>query len=401
ICIYVYICLCGTHKSTKANETKKKQMNGMENMEPITSDVDENESSDNEYQTEENTLHKIACYVDVEVGIEHIFDSFGRGVGSYVLVPNPHNNDSQYCVSLVVHTKRGLQTFAIALVNKKEGVYFRLSSHKSKDFADFNQMIFFLSTKENLLFTYPIPRVHVQDKTGLSTCLSLSTGESAANSSPTGNDGDMLVALFDFKESKERELEFEMGDQIRLIRKDNSGWWLGKLDKTGDIGWFPSEFTAPITVPTSNRNCASFTSEIHSCVSQQASYSSSSSTSNTAPSLTLASHSSRPSDRNPNRDLKIFKSIESNLLSPSSDPRHGASTFIDRNYYVISYHDLKNKNFDETIDKQHLELRYFEYNRQMYLSDLEFQELFQCSRREFSALPVWRQKQRKKALELF
>eukprot|EP01084_Bolivina_argentea_P209214 356423_1 len=50
------------------------------------------------------------------------------------------------------------------------------------------------------------------------------------------------------------ELRFSIGDNIILHAKHESGWWLGKLVKTGAVGWFPPDSVVPINaVPSTHK----------------------------------------------------------------------------------------------------------------------------------------------------
>jgi len=60
-------------------------------------------------------------------------------------------------------------------------------------------------------------------------------------------EGHILIAKFDYNQEGQEELSFHIGDKIVLMDKDESGWWLGKLDKTGVVGWFAPKLTTPVT----------------------------------------------------------------------------------------------------------------------------------------------------------
>ena len=48
------------------------------------------------------------------------------------------------------------------------------------------------------------------------------------------------VALYDFDKEREEDLEFNRGDMIEILEKNDSGWWIGRI---GDrIGTFPFNF---------------------------------------------------------------------------------------------------------------------------------------------------------------
>lgn len=57
--------------------------------------------------------------------------------------------------------------------------------------------------------------------------------------------GDVLIAISDYTEGEAAELCFLTGDKIILEEKDESGWWKGKLDRTGEVGWFAHSYVKP------------------------------------------------------------------------------------------------------------------------------------------------------------
>jgi len=77
------------------------------------------------------------------------------------------------------------------------------------------------------------------------------------------NEGDTLIARYDYTEGGAEELGFQIGDKIILQAKDESGWWLGKLDKTGVVGWFAPDLVVPLNEKLENEeanatNCTKF-----------------------------------------------------------------------------------------------------------------------------------------------
>jgi len=50
------------------------------------------------------------------------------------------------------------------------------------------------------------------------------------------------------------ELAFSVGDKIILQAKDESGWWLGKLDQTGVVGWFAPDLVVPLNESEPNND---------------------------------------------------------------------------------------------------------------------------------------------------
>eukprot|EP01102_Stenamoeba_stenopodia_P002402 TRINITY_DN12221_c0_g1_i1.p1 TRINITY_DN12221_c0_g1~~TRINITY_DN12221_c0_g1_i1.p1 ORF type:complete len:853 (-),score=167.69 TRINITY_DN12221_c0_g1_i1:79-2637(-) len=50
----------------------------------------------------------------------------------------------------------------------------------------------------------------------------------------------LVTAKYDYTAGTERELSFKAGDKIMVLKKYESGWWLGELD--GKIGHFPASY---------------------------------------------------------------------------------------------------------------------------------------------------------------
>jgi len=50
-----------------------------------------------------------------------------------------------------------------------------------------------------------------------------------------------VVALFDYQGTDEAELSMKKGDRIKVIKKDDGGWWQGELK--GKTGLFPCNYT--------------------------------------------------------------------------------------------------------------------------------------------------------------
>jgi len=67
---------------------------------------------------------------------------------------------------------------------------------------------------------------------------------------PAGGGGDAeewAKATDDFQPSDERELGFKAGDYIRILAKDQNGWWSGELN--GRLGFVPSTYLEPCAKP--------------------------------------------------------------------------------------------------------------------------------------------------------
>ncbi|ETO21897.1 hypothetical protein RFI_15305 [Reticulomyxa filosa] len=117
--------------------------------------AEDDDSSDDEFQAESNALHKVSCYIDSDdINTEDIFVRFGRGVGSYVIIPAQQNDKSQYNVTLVVHTQQGLKQYPIGLVNKKGGVHFRLTVNSNNNNQQPTTIIITITTITYLFLCY-------------------------------------------------------------------------------------------------------------------------------------------------------------------------------------------------------------------------------------------------------
>ncbi len=65
--------------------------------------------------------------------------------------------------------------------------------------------------------------------------------ERAADKGASDAKPDLLVrALARYVGTEVGELSIDVGDIIRVLRKDESGWWEGECK--GRMGWFPSNF---------------------------------------------------------------------------------------------------------------------------------------------------------------
>ena len=45
----------------------------------------------------------------------------------------------------------------------------------------------------------------------------------------------IVIALYDYVPTEDSQLQFKTGDEIRVIKKDQSGWWDGILNN--ERGW--------------------------------------------------------------------------------------------------------------------------------------------------------------------
>lgn len=56
----------------------------------------------------------------------------------------------------------------------------------------------------------------------------------------------IFVALYSYKGRTENEMSFKKGDLLHVIGNDNSNWWQAKHADTGQAGWIPSNYVAPM-----------------------------------------------------------------------------------------------------------------------------------------------------------
>jgi hypothetical protein len=51
-----------------------------------------------------------------------------------------------------------------------------------------------------------------------------------------------VIALYDYKAQRSDELNFNKGDDIRVLVKENDNWWMGELIRTKQEGYFPAGY---------------------------------------------------------------------------------------------------------------------------------------------------------------
>eukprot|EP01084_Bolivina_argentea_P084050 152115_1 len=179
------------------------------------------------------------------------------------------------------------------------------------------------------------------------------------------NEGDTLIARYDYNQGGVEELAFNIGDQIILQAKDESGWWLGKLCKTGVVGWFAPDLVVPLNDDDDEEE------------------------------TTTTATTTKPK-KSPKQGKKKKKTNtkSNNKTSTNHSNQNGGSTGSEPDI-VISYKDMKIKKFgahENAIDKTKLEL---------YLSNKEFYQIFKMTRSEFAAKPGWKQRNIRKDKGLF
>ena len=66
---------------------------------------------------------------------------------------------------------------------------------------------------------------------------------------------DKHVAKYDFTGTTDIELHFKKGNVIRVLEKEDNGWWQGMCQ--GQVGWFPESYVDPtpikVAVETTHR----------------------------------------------------------------------------------------------------------------------------------------------------
>ena len=229
--------------------------------------------------------------------------------------------------------------------------------------------------------------------------------------------------------------------------QDESGWWLGKLEKTGVVGWFAPDLVVPLDeqiTPAastttngngnasngskSNGNKSAFTfGDNKSNNSKSKTKSKTKSKNNpTSPksappkkasppkgskkkasppkgssSTKTKSHSKKPSaPSGPKKKASPPKGSKKSSKSPPKKNGNGnastassAADVGDEPSVTIPYGKLKAKQFGGVdVDKAKLET---------YLSNEEFFAQFKMSRAEFASKPAWKQRNMKKAAGLF
>ena len=172
-------------------------------------------------------------------------------------------------------------------------------------------------------------------------------------------EGDILVARFAYTTGGSEELSFQVGDHITLIDKDGSGWWLGKLEKSGVVGWFAPDLTAPLKnalspkSPSKNQNISNNqTNSNQSNASNRGGVASMKpQTNNITPKTTR----NQPT----NTQSHAQKTVSSANTGTPASPRNagGGKWWISPVLY--SFDDLKNKRYGDDVNAQKLEVLFF------------------------------------------
>jgi hypothetical protein len=208
------------------------------------------------------------------------------------------------------------------------------------------------------------------------------------------NEGDTLVARYDYEEGGAEELAFNIGDKIILQAKDESGWWLGKLEKTGVVGWFAPDLVVPLDeqiTPAEWNNKSSFSFQENSNAGTG-----SKQQKNTKSKSVKDGKKGKGKKAAPPKGTSNKTKSKKNVAAPPKKKNANAeakSFDMDEPSVVVSYKKLKAKQYGKAkVDKTQLEV---------YLSNKEFWEIFKMSRAEFAKKPGWKQRNLKKDKGLF
>merc|ERR1712083_440664 len=220
----------------------------------------------------------------------------------------------------------------------------------------------------------------------------------------------MGIARYDYTEGGTEELSFQIGDKIILQAKDESGWWLGKLDKTGVVGWFAPDLVVPLNEKLENEkenesdSKFKFDEQNGSKNEDKTQTQTQESTTNGAVKKKTAPPKSEKKTKKTSISRKDTKPKKPSAPKKKAQPpkKSKSKSKIKKEDEkieivsvdepepadIISYEDLKKKNFGNIdVNKKKLE---------DYLCNKEFIQIFKMSRTEFAKKPAWKQRNMKK-----
>ncbi|KAN0025287.1 hypothetical protein ACTFIU_003547 [Dictyostelium citrinum] len=97
----------------------------------------------------------------------------------------------------------------------------------------------------NNVMTTPPPQPIQLNTTGSAPQppISLSKNDNSINNNSSGGSGEIVRALYDYNATEENEISFKANALIKVVLRDESGWWQGMVIGESDrIGVFPSNF---------------------------------------------------------------------------------------------------------------------------------------------------------------
>ncbi|OXB74243.1 UNVERIFIED_CONTAM: hypothetical protein H355_011695 [Colinus virginianus] len=67
-----------------------------------------------------------------------------------------------------------------------------------------------------------------------------------AHSSITGGGVTLFIALYDYEARTEDDLSFQKGEKFHIINNTEGDWWEARSLSSGDAGYIPSNYVAPV-----------------------------------------------------------------------------------------------------------------------------------------------------------
>eukprot|EP01083_Nonionella_stella_P097258 273362_1 len=183
-----------------------------------------------DFENEIQCLYVLPYYIET-AEYQGIFDKFGNGIGSYMVLPSSidPDHDQYYNVNLVVQTESGFESFKVSLFEKQHMV-FRLES-KTKDFDGMDALLGYLEVAFKIKFSYPILRVDVER----------TVQHSMQQMSIASLGYPKAQALYEYESKADGDLTFKAGDIICVWdTSDENGWWSGFIEDR--LGIFPSNY---------------------------------------------------------------------------------------------------------------------------------------------------------------
>ena len=193
--------------------------------------------------------------------------------------------------------------------------------------------------------------------------------------------------------------------EIAFSLQDDTGWWLGKLQKSGVVGWFAPDLVVPENqVDSDDEKGAPYNnSNYNNSNNKNNSNNNSNGTSmnGSANNYNNKSNSSTPKPKANNNNtaskapkIEEKKTPANAVLAGMGDPNKPvANAGVNETGDIYPYEQLKSRDgLPNSVNLQKLEV---------YLNDQEFQTVFKMSRDEYYKMPVWKQRRNKKEVGLF
>jgi len=81
-----------------------------------------------------------------------------------------------------------------------------------------------------------------------------SSNKAPARAPAQADTRELVKATFDYTAEQQDELGLTIGQFIRIIKKEEGGWWEGQIEGSDKRGWFPDNFVEPCTADEIARN---------------------------------------------------------------------------------------------------------------------------------------------------